>query len=35
MIEIALGFMAAISVLNLIGNIIILAIMYGVLELED
>ena len=35
MIEIALGFMAAISVLNLIGNTIILAIMYGVLELED
>ena len=35
MIEVALGVMAAISVLNLIGNIIILALIYGVLELED
>ena len=35
MIEIALGFMAAISVLNLIVNIIILAIIYGLLELGD
>ena len=35
MIEWVLGFTAAISVLNLIVNIIILAIMYGSLELED
>ena len=35
MIEVALGVIAAISVLNLIGNIIILALIYGVLELDD
>ena len=35
MIEIVLGFTAAISVLNLIVNIIILAIIYGLLELGD
>lgn len=32
MIELALGVIAAISVLNLIGNTIILAIIYGTLE---
>ena len=35
MIEWVLGFTAAISVINLIANIIILAIIYGILELED
>ena len=35
MIEWVLGFTAAISVVNLIVNIIIIAIIYGVLELED
>lgn len=29
MIELELGFIAAVSVVNLIGNIIILAIIYG------
>ena len=32
MIELELGFIAAVSVVNLIVNIIILAIMYGMLE---
>ena len=32
MIELELGFIAAISVVNLIVNIIILAIIYGMLE---
>ena len=32
MIELELGFIAAMSVVNLIVNIIILAIMYGLLE---
>ena len=32
MIEVALGFIAAISVLNLIGNTIILAVIRGLLE---
>ena len=35
MIEVALGVIAAISVVNLIVNIIIIAIIYGMLELED
>ena len=35
MIEFALSFIAAISVLNLIGNTIILAVIRGVLELKD
>ena len=35
MIELELGFIATISVVNLIVNIIILALIYGVLELED
>ena len=35
MIELELGFIAAMSVVNLIVNIIILAIMYGMLELDD
>ena len=35
MIELGLGFIAAVSVANLIVNIIILALIYGVLELED
>ena len=35
MIELELGFIAAISILNLIGNIIILALIYGILELDD
>ena len=35
MIELELGFIAAICVVNLIVNIIILALIYGVLELED
>ena len=32
MIELELGFIAAMSVINLIVNIIILAIIYGMLE---
>ena len=32
MIELELGFIAAVSVVNLIVNIIILAIMYGMLD---
>ena len=32
MIELALGLIAATSILNLIGNIIILALIYGSLE---
>ena len=32
MIELELGFIATVSVVNLIVNIIILAIMYGMLE---
>ena len=32
MIELELGFIAAMSVVNLIVNIIILAIMYGLLD---
>ena len=32
MIELALGFIAATSVLNLVGNIIILAVIRGMLE---
>lgn len=32
MIELELGFIAAVTVVNLIGNIIILAIMYGMLD---
>ena len=32
MMEIALGFIAAISVINLIANTIILAVIYGSLE---
>ena len=35
MIELELGFIAAISVVNLIVNIILLAVIYGLLELED
>lgn len=35
MIELELGFIAAVSVVNLIVNIIILAVIYGLLELED
>ena len=35
MIEWVLGFTAAISVINSIVNIIIIAIIYGILELED
>lgn len=35
MIEWVLGFTAAISVINSIVNIIIIALIYGVLELED
>ena len=35
MIELELGFIAAVSVVNLIVNIIILALIYGVLDLED
>ena len=35
MIELELGFIAALCVINLIVNIIILAIMYGMLELDD
>ena len=35
MTELELGFIAAMSVVNLIVNIIILALIYGVLELED
>ena len=35
MIELELGFIATVSVVNLIVNIIILALIYGVLELED
>ena len=35
MIELELGFIAAVSVVNLIVNIIILALIYGLLELED
>jgi len=35
MTEWALGFIATISVVNLIVNIILLAVIYGVLELED
>ena len=35
MIELELGFIAAVSVVNLIVNIIILAIIYGLLELDD
>ena len=35
MIELELGFIAAICVVNLIVNIIILALIYGILELED
>ena len=32
MIELELGFIAAVSVVNLIVNIIILALMYGMLD---
>ena len=35
MIELELGFIAAVSVINLIANIIILALIYGLLELDD
>ena len=35
MIELELGFIAAMCVVNLIVNIIILAFIYGMLELED
>lgn len=35
MIELELGFIAAMSVVNLIVNIIILAIIYGILDVED
>ena len=35
MIELELGFIAAVTVVNLIVNIIILAIIYGILEMED
>ena len=35
MTELELGFIAAMSVINLIVNIIILALIYGLLELED
>ena len=35
MTELELGFIAAVSVVNLIVNIIILALIYGLLELED
>ena len=35
MTELELGFIATISVVNLIVNIIILALIYGLLELED
>ena len=35
MTELELGFIAAMSVVNLIVNIIILALIYGLLELED
>ena len=35
MIELELGFIAAMSVVNLIVNIIILAIIYGVMEEKD
>ena len=35
MTELVLGLIAAISVLNLIGNTIILAIIRGILEMED
>ena len=34
MIEVALGFIAAISVLNLFGNITILAVIRGILEVQ-
>ena len=35
MIELELGFIAAVTVVNLIANIIILALIYGLLELDD
>ena len=35
MIELELGFIATISVINLIENLIILALIWGILELED
>ena len=35
MTELVLGLIAAISVLNLIGNTIILAVIRGILEMED
>ena len=35
MIELELGFIATVSVVNLIANIIILALIYGSLELDD
>lgn len=35
MIELELGFIATVSVVNFIVNIIILAIIYGVMEAED
>lgn len=35
MIELELGFIAAMSVVNWIVNIIILAIIYGVMEAKD